>query len=177
MLNLNAFRIRLGQYGVAWLSAFVLAFVAVLGSTHFLHLRFAGAADPVLGVGFMILSALLAAFFVVTVAGRQTLLTKIFLVILGLVLVLPLLWAPVLGVGAAAWVDRASIEYSQVYASFRILVSRFFYDATELVFGNPLVDAAWAFMEGFATFVGFLAAVGQAWHMLKQLSQPPSQAA
>ena len=176
MLNLTLLRIRLGQYGVAWLSAFVLALLASLAATQLLHLPFARAADPVLGVGLMILGLLLAAFFVVTLAGRQTWLTKTFLLLLGLLLLLPLLWSPVLGVVAGAWIDRASIEYSSVYAGFRILVGRFFYDVTERAFGNPLVDAAWSFMQGFATVVGFLAALGQAWHMLRQLSAEPGRA-
>jgi len=176
MLNLTAIRIRLGQYGVAWLTVFALSFLASLAGARMLQLPFVRAADPVLAVSFMILGVLLAVFFVVSLAERQTPLTHTALVLLGLVLLLPLLWSPVLGVVAGAWVERASIEYSHVYAEFRILVGRLLYDVTNLVFGNPLVDAAWAFMQGFATFVGFLAAVGQAWHMLRQLSRPADQA-
>jgi hypothetical protein len=177
MLNLTLIRIRLGQYGLAWLIAFAVAFAASLAAAHVFDLPFARAADPVLGAGFGILGCLIAGFFVLTLAARQTWLTTTFLLILGLVLLLPLLWAPVLGVVVGAWVERASIEYSQVYAAFRILVGRLSYDVTEQIFGDPLVDAAWAFMQGFAAFVGFLAALGQAWHMLKQLSDQPGQAA
>lgn len=177
MLNLSSIRTALGRYGVAWLSAFVLSLAASLIASQMLRLPFARAADPVLGVGLMLLGALLAVFFVTTLAAPQTWLTKTFLILLGLILLLPLLWAPVLGVVTGAWVERAPIEYSQVYAGFRILVGRFFYDVTELMFGNPLVDAAWTFMERFTSFVGFVAALGQAWHMLKQLSAQPGQAA
>jgi len=176
MLNLTSIRTALGRYGVAWLSAYVLSLAASLIASQMLRLPFARAADPVLGTSLMILGALLAVFFVTTLADRQTWLTKACLIVLALVLLLPLLWAPVLGVVTGAWLERASIEYSQVYAGFRILVGRFFYDVTALMFGDPLVEAAWAFMERFATFVGFLAALGQAWHMLKQLSAQPSPA-
>ena len=177
MLNLTLLRVRLGQYGVAWLSAFILTLLASLTVTQLLHLPFAQAADPVLGTGLIVIGLLLAAFFFTTLTGPQTGVTKTFLVIPGLILLLPLLWSPVLGVVAGAWIDKATIEYSSVYAGFRILVGRFFYEVTELAFGNPLVDAAWSFMQGFATAVGFLAALGQAWHMLRQLSAQPDPAA
>jgi hypothetical protein len=110
MLNLTLIRIRLGQYGLAWLIAFAVAFAASLAAAHVFDLPFARAADPVLGAGFGILGCLIAGFFVLTLAARQTWLTTTFLLILGLVLLLPLLWAPVLGVVVGAWVERASIE-------------------------------------------------------------------
>ena len=173
MLNLDLVRVRLGQYGVLWLLGFILSLAAALGATYGLNMGYAHAADPVLAAGLFAIGLALVAFAIVTVISDETTLTKAVLVVLAILLALPLFWSPVLGVGAGAWAARASIEYSTVYANFRIVVGTLLYDLTGLLFGSHLVDAAFSFMEGFATFVGFIAAVGQAWHMLKQISARP----
>jgi hypothetical protein len=177
MLNLDLVRLRLGQYGVLWLLAFLLSLAACLGAAYGLHMSYVAAANPVLAAAFVAIGLALGAFLVVTIAADEPVFTKVVLVVLALLLALPLFWAPVLGVGGGAWAARVSIEYSSVYAGFRVLVGRLLYDVTGLLFGNPLVDAAFSFMEGFATLVGFLAALGQAWHMLKQISTRPGEAA
>ena len=170
MLNLSLLQKRLGQYGVIWLTAFLVPLIVALAATQFLGMSYTRVADPILLAGFILLGGVLTGFAGLTLASGEGILTKVFLMIPGLFLALPLMWSPVLGVAAGAWVAHVTIEYSEVYAAFRILVGRGLYDVTELLFGSPLVEAAWSFMEGFATFVGFLAALGQAWHMLRQIS-------
>ena len=112
------------------------------------------------------------AVFVVVLVSRETARTKLVLVAMGLILAAPLLWAPVLGVAAGAALAGSTIEYSSVYAGFRIAFGRLSYTVTETILGSPVVEAAWTFMQGLAAFVGFLAALGQVWRMLKSMAGP-----
>jgi hypothetical protein len=108
----------------------------------------------------------MAIFLVATVAARQSLTTKVVLVVLGLILTLPLLWAPVLAAVAAANLAHASIEYSSAYATFRILVGKLIFPATQAVFHGAVLDTVWTVFERFAIVVGFIAAINQLWPLL-----------
>ena len=135
MLNLDLIGARLGQYGAAWLAAF------------------AG-----LAIGF-------AVFVALTLLSSQSGPTKTVLLVLGLILLFPLFWAPMLGAIASAWIGQAAIEYSSVYAGFRIIVGKLVYAVMSLFTDNPYLDAGMAVFQGIATVVGFIASLAQLWQM------------
>jgi hypothetical protein len=120
----------------------------------------------VLPVAFAGVGLAMAAFLVVTIVARQSAVTKTVLIALGLILTLPLLWAPVLGAVAAAKLTNATLEYSSAYATFRILVSKLIFPATQAVFHGAVLDTVWTAFERFAIVVGFVAAVNQLWPLL-----------
>ncbi|MCI3134400.1 hypothetical protein [Phenylobacterium aquaticum] len=177
MLNLELISRRLGQYGVVWLTAFMAVLAAGLIAAFGFHVAFVKAADLLLAIAFPILGLGLGGFVILTLTARESWLTKTVLCVLALLLALPLLWSPVLAVVGGAWATQVSIEYSEVYAGFRILVGRLLYALTEQVFGSPLVDAAWNFMQGFAGLVGFVSAVAHTLHVIRRLSNEPNPAA
>ena len=177
MLNLDLIGRRLGQYGLVWLNAFLLVLVAGLIAAFGFQVAFVKAADVLLTIAFPLLGLILAGFLILTAAARESWLTKTVLVVLAILLALPLLWSPVLAVVGGAWATQVSIEYSEVYAGFRILVGRLLYTLTEQVFGSPLVDAAWSFMQGFAGLVGFVSAVAHTLNVIRRLSNEPNPAA
>jgi hypothetical protein len=176
MLNLELITRRLGHYGAAWLLSFLLVFLGGLGLSLLLHLDLITVADRLLAVAFVGLITGLAAFLAMTLFAAETWQTKSVLIVLGVLLLLPLLWAPVLALIACAWIAHVPIEYSGVYAGFRIVVGRLLFDLTELIFGNPLVETAWSFFQGLATVVGFFSALAQIWTFLQKLSARRSPA-
>ena len=163
MPNSALLRTRLGQYGLAWLIAFVAVLAASLGACFLGHIDLIRALDMVMPVAFAGLGLALAAFLVMTLLARQSAVTKTVLIALGLVLALPLLWAPVLGAMIAANLTHATLEYSSSYAGFRILVGRLIFPATQAVFRGAVLDTVWTAFERFAIVVGFIAAVVQLW--------------
>lgn len=170
MFDTALIRTRLGQYGAAWLAGYVLALVAVLAGAWLARLPLVRVADLVLPVALAVLTlAVLAALIATLTAGRETVATRLVIVLLALLLFLPLLWAPVLGAVTAAWIGHVSIEYSAVYAQFRILVSQALFRLAGLVFANPLIDTVWTLFQGLATIVGFLSAFFQVWPRVLRL--------
>ena len=166
MPNSALLRTRLGQYGLAWLIAFAAVLAASLGAQVLIHIDLIRALDMALPVAFAGLGVAMAVFLVVTVVARQSLTTKVALVVLGLILTLPLLWAPVLAAMAAASLTHATLEYSSAYASFRILVGKLIFPATQAVFHGAVLDTVWTVFERFAIVVGFIAAINQLWPLL-----------
>ena len=130
-------------------------------------------ADILLQLAFWVVGGVLILFAGASVLQTETVLTHATLWVLALILTLPLFWAPVLGVVTGAWVTQVSIEYSSVYAGFRILVGRLIFGVTDSVLGSPMVDAGWAFMQVFAGVVGFVSAVGQVWITVQRLGHTP----
>ena len=163
MLNVDLLKRRLAQYGTTWVAGFFLVLLGALGLTYGLHMSLAKACDTMLSVAFVGLAVVLVAFAIATLVSRQSLLTNLVLVPVALILLIPLLWAPVLGAIVTAWIGHAEIEYSNVYAQFRSILGQVLYAVTKLIFGNPLVDAAMAFFQGLATVVGFIASITQLW--------------
>ena len=174
MLNLDLIRLVLRRYGLVWLGAFGAVLAAALLGRYLARIDYIPAADMLLTVALPALGLLLVAFLVYAVFLAETVLTRAVLVVLTLALALPLLWAPVLGVVAGAWVADVSIEYSSVYAGFRITVGKLLYVITERVFGSPLVEAAWKVMQGFAALVGMVSAVANTWRAVERLSAKPA---
>ena len=177
MLNLDLIGARLSQYGMVWLAAFVLAVASTLIPIWAFDARLAEAADMTLMIAFPSLGVLLVAALVVFAVARETWLTRGTLIVLTLILALPLFWSPVLAVVAAAWANGSAIEYSEVYAGFRILVGKASYAITEEIFGSPLVDAAWSAMQIFAGLLGFISAFANTVRVIRRLSQTPAEPA
>ena len=157
---------RLGQYGAAWFLSFLLVLVAGLIGPLALHMDLIRLADLILPLVLGGLGLLLVAFLVITVLAKESVTTKVVLILLGLILALPLLWAPVLAVVLDAAMTKVSIEYSNAYAGFRIIIGRLLFPTTQSIFGGDLVSAAWVWFQGVATVIGFIAAVSQLWPML-----------
>ena len=170
MFNTALIRTRLGQYGAAWLIGFVLSIVAILAGGWLAQMPLVKVADLVLPVAFAGLTLAVLGVLVMTLtAGRETVATRLVVILLAILLFLPLLWAPVLGAVGAAWIGKVSIEYSEVYAQFRILVSQGLFKVAGLMFANPLIDTVWALFQGLATIVGFISAFFQVWPRLIRL--------
>ena len=175
-MNGSLVRTRLGQYGAAWFLSFLGVLVAGLVGALALHMDLIRLADLILPVVLGLLGLLLVVFLVATVFAREGPATKIVLILLGLILALPLLWAPVLAMVADAAMTRVSIEYSSAYAGFRIIVGRLLFPVTQAVFGGDLVSAAWGWFQAVATVIGFVAAVSQLWPaMLRMLGTQPAR--
>lgn len=170
MFNSALVRTRLGQYGAAWLISFVVALLAILAGAEVAHMRLVEVADLVLPVLFAGLTLAVLAVLVLTLtAGRETVATRLVIFVLALLLFLPLLWGPVFGAIAAAWIGHVSIEYSEVYAQFRIQISQALFRLASLMFANPLIDTVWAVFQAVATVVGFLSSFFQVWPRVLRL--------
>lgn len=170
MFNTALIRTRLGQYGAAWLISFVLSVVAVLAGGWLAHMPLVKVMDLVLPIAFVGLTlAVLGVLVMTLIAGRETVATRLVIILLALLLFLPLLWGPVLGAVAAAWIGKVSIEYSEVYAQFRILVSQALFKLAGLMFANPLMDTVWTAFQAVATVVGFLSSFFQVWPRVLRL--------
>ena len=170
MFNSALVRVRLGQYGAAWLISFVLGLIAILAGSALAHMRLVEVADLVLPVEFAGLTLAVLAVLVMTLtAGRETVATRLAVFVLALLLFLPLLWGPVLGAIAAAWIGHVSIEYSAVYAQFRIQISQILFRLAGLMFANPLIDTVWMAFQAVATVVGFLSSFFQVWPRVLRL--------
>lgn len=170
MVNGALIRIRLGQYGAAWLVSFVLGLIAILAGSALAHMPLVKVADLVLPVEFAALTLAVLAVLVMTLtAGRETVATRLVVLVLAILLFLPLLWGPVLGAIAAAWIGHVSIEYSGVYAQFRIQISQILFKLAGMMFANPLMETVWAVFQAVATVVGFLSSFFQVWPRLLRL--------
>jgi len=176
MFNAGYLKARLGQYGAAWLLGFLLTGAAILVGLFFADVIVA--ADLILPIALGLLALALGLSVVSTLISKQTLGTKLALLLLAVLLILPLLWAPVSAAVAIAFFMDRSIEYSSAYAGFQIGVSRLIYPATATLFGGGLVQNAWAAFQVVSSIVGFIATVANLWPKLRRLLGPePGEAA
>jgi hypothetical protein len=169
-MNGGLLRRRLGQYGAAWFLSFLaVLLIGFLGPLLF-HASLTALADVVLPIVLAVLGLLLVAFFVSLVFAREGLGSKIVLFVLGLILTLPLLWAPVLAVVADAAMLKVSVEYSNAYAGFRIIIGRLLFPlAQTATSGGDVLAALWSGFEVVATIIGFIAAVSQLWPAVRRM--------
>ncbi|ALL12122.1 hypothetical protein [Caulobacter henricii] len=158
---------RLSEYSALWLASFVL----VLAGAGFVSLALGRdlveVADKVLPVSFALLGVAVVIGVGVTVVSRASLIAKCLVTLLALLLVLPLLWSPVLAVLILATIGRVTIEYSEAYAQFRIIVSQLIYPVVSMVVEGPLVAAVWNAFQIIASIVGFVASALQVWRVVK----------
>lgn len=157
MPNRSLLMIRLSQFGLTWIATFMLVLLAVLAARFGLNQNLITTADVLLRLALIGLGVALAAALVGTVLARESLVTKVAGIALVLVLALPLLWSPVLAVVFAAQVAHVPIEYSTVYAGFRITVGKLLYPIVQSVVSGQAIDAVWSAFETVATIVGFIA--------------------
>lgn len=154
----------LSQFGAAWLLSFgvtlALSLVAAIAARATVY-------DLMDRLLMVMLAALATGWFVVTllalISPSASPFSKALFTAVALGLLLPLLWGPILGVVVAAWLAGATVEYSQVYAQFRIHVAQLLFPVSAGLFHANLLDVGWNVFQVVATIVGFIAAVAQLW--------------
>jgi hypothetical protein len=162
MLNLGLLRTRFGQYGAAWLGSFMLVLLGDLGAA-LIRAPIVAAANVLLLIALIGLAVVFALFVARTAASGESGVTRTVLLALGFALLLPLLWAPVLGAVLSAYIGGVSIEYSSVYAGFRVIVGNVIFGVMSLFTHNPYVDAGIAWFQNIAILLGFFASLVQLW--------------
>ena len=170
MVSLAHLKRRLGQYAAVWVAGFLLSGAGILIGLCFADLM--TAVDLVLPAGLALVALALGAGVVASLASRETVGTKLLVVALALLLILPLLWAPVSAAVAIAFFADRSIEYSEVYAAFQIGVSRVLFPISEWVGDGDLFGWVWSAFQWISTLIGFLSALARIWPMLKRLLGP-----
>lgn len=174
MLNLDVIKSRLSLYGAAWLIGFAFSLIGILAAHWLFKADVIASADKVIPLGLIALSAALLLGVVLMLVSRESLPTKAIVLVLAALLLLPLVWAPVLGTVLAAKITHVTIEYSSAYASFRIAVAELLFPITKKLFSHALLETVWLVFQGVATVVGFLSALGQVWPMLKKMVAKPA---
>jgi hypothetical protein len=176
MIGLAHLKTRLAQYGAAWVTAFLIAGIAILVGMVFADLIVA--TDWVLLVMISTTVLALGIGVIVSLLSRETLGTKLVVAILAMFLALPLMWAPVAAAASIAFFADRSIEYSGVYATFQIGVSELLFPLEELVRSGAVFGSVWALFQGIATVVGFISALANIWPLLRRVFGPePGSAA
>lgn len=170
MVSLAHLKRRLGQYAAVWVAGFLLSGTAILVGLGFADLM--SVADLVLPAGLLLVALALGAGVVASLAGRETVGTKLVVLLLAALLALPLLWAPVSAAVAVAFFADRSIEYSEAYAAFQIGVARVLFPISQWVGGGDLFGRVWTAFQWISTLVGFLSALARIWPMLRRLLGP-----
>jgi hypothetical protein len=161
---------RLGQYAALWVAGFLAAGAAILLGLLFSDLMVA--IDAVLPVMLAGMAIGLGAGVVATFWGNETLGTKLVVLVLAMLLLLPVLWAPVSAAVAVAFFAARAIEYSQAYAGFQIGVARVLYPLSQLLFGADMFGRMWALFQWAASIVGFISALSNIWPLLRRVLGP-----
>lgn len=175
MVGIGHLKQRLGQYAGLWVGAFLLSGAAILLLMTRMDLM--DAADLVLPVMLALTGLALGVGVVMSFFSSETPLTKILVLVLALLLLLPLLWAPVSAAVAIAYFAERSIEYSAVYAGFRIAVSNLLWAASESFGWVAMFDGLWRAFQWIASVVGFVSAWVNAWPFIRRLlGQEPAPA-
>lgn len=168
-MNTTLIKRRLGWYGLAWLGAFLLVLLVHLAGHYILRADVIDIADLAIPVGLGLLSIAVVAVVIRDLFSAHTLGTRAVIVLLAVALFLPLLWAPVAGSVAAAWVAQRSIEYSQSYAQFRVSISQLLYPLANAVSSGAAFDLVWKAFQFVASAVGFLTSLFQVVRFLRKL--------
>ena len=168
-MNTTLIKRRMGWYGLAWLGAFLLVLLVHLAGHFLLQADVIDLADLLIPIGLGLLTVAVAVVVVRDMLSSHSIGTRLVVLLLALVLLLPLLWAPVAGSVAAAWVTQRSIEYSHAYAQFRITVSQLLYPLANAVSSGAAFDLAWKAFQFVASAVGFLSSLFQVIRFLRKL--------
>jgi hypothetical protein len=161
---------RLGQYGALWVGGFLAAGAAILIGLLFSDLMVA--VDAVLPIVLAGVAIGLGAGVVATFWSNATLGTKLAVLVLAVLLVLPLLWAPVSAAVAVAFFADRPIEYSQAYAGFQIGVAQVLYPLSRMLFGGDMFGRMWALFQWTASIVGFISALSNIWPLIRRVLGP-----
>ena len=170
MFNLAYLKRRLGQYAALWVGGFLLSGAAIL--VGLLMTDLIVAIDQVLPVLMGAAALGLGIGVVLSLLSGETVGTKLAVLLLATLLVLPLLWAPVSAAVAIAFFAERSIEYSGSYAAFQIGISRVLFPIGEALGQADVFGWVWAAFQWVSTVVGFFAAVAKAWPVLRRLLGP-----
>lgn len=168
-MNTTLIKRRLGWYGLAWLGAFLLALLVHLAGHYLLQADVIDIADLSIPVGVGVLALMVAGVVGRDLLSSHSVGTRLSILALALLLLLPLLWAPVAGSVAAAWASQRSIEYSHSYAQFRVTVSQLLYPLAHAVSSGAAFDLAWKAFQFVASAVGFLSSLFQVIRFLRKL--------
>lgn len=176
MVGIGHLKRRFGQYAGVWIGAFLLAGAAILALMA-LGADLMDAADLALPVMLALTGLALGVGVVISFFSSETPLTKILVLLLAVLLLLPLLWAPVAAAVAIAFFADRPIEYSQVYVAFRLAVSDVLWTGSQLIGYGGFLDALWSAFQWIASIVGFISAWVNAWPVIKRLlGQEPTPA-
>lgn len=175
MIARRHLRRRLSQYGALWLGGFVGTLLVMAVMVFGVRTPLAAAADLVLPIALGLLGLAVIVGVAITMVKDISLSTKSLITALGLLLVLPLLWAPVLAVVVTAAIAGASVEYSTVYAQFRIAVSNLIYPLVAMLGEDPLISFVWQAFQVVASVVGAIASTLQVWRFVKPLLYGPDE--
>lgn len=170
MISLAHLKRRLGQYAALWVGAFIASGVGVWLAAAFVDLM--SAADLVLPALLVGVALGLCAGVLATLLSRETLGTRLVVLVLAVLLALPLLWAPVSAAVAIAFVVDRSIEYSHAYAAFQIGVARVLFPISEAIGDGDLFGWVWSAFQWLSTVVGVVSAVAKIWPAIKRLLGP-----
>jgi len=170
MVSLGHLKHRLGQYAALWVGAFLVAGAAILTGLFFADLM--AATDAVLPPMLAATALALGGGVVASLVSRETLGTKLLVLLVALLLVLPLLWAPVSAAVAIAFFADRSIEYSEAYAGFQIGVARVLFPIGQAFGEGDVFGWIWSLFQWVSTVVGFLSALARVWPMLRRLLGP-----
>jgi len=176
MVGIGHLKRRFGQYAGIWVSAFLLSGAAILLLMTRMDLM--EAADLVLPIMLALTGLALGVGVVMSFFSDETPLTKIIVLVLALLLLLPLLWAPVSAAVAIAYFTDRSIEYSRAYAAFRIAVSNVLWPISQGFGLGAVFDGLWTAFQWAASIVGFISAWVNAWPAIRRLlgQEEPSRA-
>lgn len=170
MISLAHLKRRLGQYAALWVGAFIASGVGVWLAAAFVDMI--AAADLVLPALMIGVTLGLCVGVMASLLSRETLGTKLAVLVLAVLLALPLLWAPVSAAVAIAFVVDRSIEYSEAYAAFQIGVARILFPISQAIGDGALFGWAWNAFQWLSTVVGFISAVAKIWPAIKRLLGP-----
>jgi hypothetical protein len=166
-------------FAAAWFASFGITLVVVLVAAVRARSSLYDITDRVLVVA--LISLAIGWFVSVGMAvfsGRVSAVGKLTYAALATLMLLPLLWAPVLASVVAAWLTGAAIEYSAVYAQFRIHVAQILFPLGTGLAQADLIDALWNGFQVVATVIGFVASVISIWPLVMgQLGRVPSSQA
>jgi len=170
MFGIGHLKQRFSQYAALWVAGFLISGAALLVGMIFMDLM--AAADVVLPVLLAVAALALGAGVVASFLSRETLGTKLAVLAAALLLVLPLLWAPVSAAVAVAFFADRSIEYSSAYADFQIAVASVLYPLSQLLLGGAVFSAVWTGFQFFASLVGVISAFAKAWPYIRRILGP-----
>lgn len=174
MIGLGHLKTQFGRYAALWLAGFLLTGAAVLAGLFFVDLF--EAVDRVLPWALALVGLGLGAGVVMSLLSKEGPGTKILVVLLALILLLPLLWAPVSAAVVIAFFADRAIEYSDVYAAFQIGVARLLYPVGDWLGGGADVLAwAWNAFQVVGTVVGFISAWVRAWPVIRRMLSPEAE--
>ncbi|NBB62963.1 hypothetical protein GVN18_27230 [Pseudomonas sp. ODNR1LW] len=170
MFDIAHLKQRFSQYAALWLSGFLMSGAAILVGTVFVDLM--TAADLILPVVLALVALTLGGGILASFLSNRTLGTKLTVLLSALLLLLPLLWAPVSAAVVIAFFTDRSIEYSVAYADFQIAVATVLFPLSELFLGGAVFSAVWAGFQFFASVVGVVSAMAKAWPYVRRILGP-----